>query len=169
MFVVIVSLAARCGSSADAAAQPGDASAQPSPASVAQSATDPKAFCAAMLTAIQPMVKVPLTVESAYDAHNDDMHIGEAGYLQCILRHTPYGITLTLSDEKTITPSADKRFSDLPGFGDKARAYTGSLQWVDVMKGKTFCEAIVSLSPEQLTEDWKQAGGKMCMLAYAKR
>lgn len=171
-FVVVVSLAARCGSSTDAAAAAPDSSAQAPRTSGESShaASDPKAFCAALLTAIQPLVKVPLTVQSAHDAHNDDMHTGEPGFAQCVFKHGQAGVTLTLSDEKSFDATPDKGFSALPGFGDKARAYDGSMEWVDVMKGKSFCEAIVVLPPEQITDgDWKQTGGKMCVAAYAGR
>jgi hypothetical protein len=169
MFLFVVTLAARCGASHDAAAQAEDGSAQAPPAGgSSHSSSDPKAFCAAVLEAVQPMVKIPLTVESATDAHNDDLRQGEAGYAQCHFVHQRAGVTLTLSDEKSFNASTEKGFTALPGFGDRARAYSGSLQWVDVMKGKSFCEAIVTLAPEQLTEDWKQVGGKMCTIAYSK-
>lgn len=172
MFLFVVTLGARCGASHDAEAHSGDGSAQAAPAggASASAAGDPKAFCAALLAATQPLLKVPLTVTMASDANNDELHGGEPGYAECRFTGKQLGVTIILSDEKSFDSSTDKGFIPLSGFGDKARAHEGSIQWVDVMKGKTFCEAIVTVSPDQVTGgDWKQAGGKMCIAAYARR
>jgi hypothetical protein len=136
----------------------------PSPASAAR-------YCAALLPSVQALVKVPLTVGSADDNTTDQIHTGEPGYASCVFTHDAYRLTIILSqDPSKDFATNDKGYKPLSGFGDKARVLDGSLKWVDVMYGKTFCEAIVSLDPSQLTEaDWTYAAGKMCNAATAKR
>jgi hypothetical protein len=74
------------------------------------------------------------------DATTDEVHAGEPGYLACI-------------------------------FGDKARAYVArEPHWVDVMKGKTFCEIIVGMPTDQFVDaDWMRGGAKACLAAFAAR
>lgn len=162
---------ARCAShDADAASSASDSS----PA--ATSANGPKVsaakFCPALLANVKPYVKVPLGIVQANDETNDDLHTGEDGYVSCTYGHDPDGYRLTIGmhagDVSKYEGTTEKGFVPLPGFGDKARAYEASIRWVDVVKGSAACEAIVTISNEDLTEsDWKQAGGKMCNAAFA--
>ncbi len=135
-------------------------------------ARDPKAFCAALLPAVQALVKPQLTIFSAEDATADAMHSGEQGYVSCVFANGANRVSVTMSDspDKRFTAEPKKGYEPLSGFGDLARSAHSSFDWVDVMKGVTFCEAIVAMKPAQLNPpDWKQVGGKACLAAYATR
>lgn len=170
--MVAVALAAKCGGDATAGAPEVSSAGAASGGSTSASSTDPKQFCAWLLPQVQALIKLPLTVMSADDSHSDDAHTGEAGYLSCVNGNGGYRATIIMSDDpdKAFTSAPKQGYDALPGFGDVARSSHGGLQWVDVMKGKTFCEAIVTIDDSNLIAgDWKQAGGKMCMAAFALR
>jgi len=178
LFVIAAALAAKCGGNASAASSDvASGGAEPSSApasgvSSSPSSTDPKKFCAALLPQVQALIKLPLTVMSADDSHTDQMHTGEAGYLSCVNGNGGYRATVIMSDdaEKAFTSAPKKGYEALPGYGDVARSSQSGITWVDVMKGKTFCEAIVTIDDKDIVAgDWKQAGGKMCMAAFALR
>lgn len=178
VFILATALAANCGGDASASppdAANGGASSQASAASGGSSSsspTDPKKFCAALLPQVQALIKAPLTVLSADDSHSDVMHTGEPGYVSCVNGSGGYRATIIMSDDpgKAFTSQLQPHFQALPGFGDVARSSQGGIQWVDVMKGKTFCEAIVTIDDKDiLAGNWKTTGGKMCMAAFALR
>ena len=126
--------------------------------------------CASLQPSVQAVVKVPLKVKSAEDGTTDDLHKGEAGYYACIFSvGSSYQLTVILSDEKSFK-DGEKGYQPLAGFGDRARFSPGSLPFVDVMKGKTFCEVLVTMPPDQFTgQDWMHAAGKICVGAFAAR
>jgi len=101
---------------------------------------------------VQALIKISLTVMSADDSHSDDMHAGEAGYLNCVNGNGGYRATIIMSDDpgKAFTSEPKKGYEALPGFGDVARSSHSGFQWVGVMKGKTFCEAIVTIDDKDL-------------------
>lgn len=175
-FVIVAALAAKCGGDASAAG-PDVASGGPAPAAASSgsseaSSSDPKKFCAALLPQVQALIKIPLTVLSADDSHTDNMHTGEEGYLSCVNGSGDYRATVIMSNDpdKAFTSTLKKGYEALPGFGDVARSSHSGFQWVDVMKGKTFCEAIVTIDDKDIVAgDWKQTGGKMCTAALALR
>jgi hypothetical protein len=175
-FMFIAALAAKCGdggSSAGSEASSGGAvaSASGTGASTASS-IDPKKFCASLLPRVQALIKLPLTVLSADDSHTDQMHTGDEGYVACVNGNGDYRATVIMSDDpdKAFTNALKKGYDALPGFGDVARTAHSGYQWVDVMKGHTFCEAIVTIDDKDIAAgDWKQTGGKMCMAAFALR
>lgn len=170
-FLVAVALAAKCGDAS--AAAPAQSANDVSPAqstSASAAALDPKKFCASLLPQIQALFKIPLTLMSADDSHSDDMHTGEAGYVSCVNGNGGYRATVIMSSDpqKKFTSELKKGYEALPGFGDVARSAHSSYQWVDVMKGSTFCEGIVTIDDKDLASgDWKQTGGKMCTAAFA--
>jgi hypothetical protein len=172
-FLFAVALAAKCADSSVAATSqaPDSPSATPSTTSGSSAGTvDPKKFCATLLPQIQALIKLPLTVMSADDSHSDVMHTGDQGYVSCVNGNGDYRATIIMSSDpaKKFTSEVKKGFEALPGFGDVARAAHSGFQWVDVMKGDTFCEAIVTIQDSDLKAgDWKQTGGKMCMAAFA--
>ena|SRR5579872_4858172 len=127
--------------------------------------------CASLLPSAQAVIKVPLKVKSADDATTDDLHKGEAGYYACVFAAASgYQITVILSDEKSFTDATAKGYQPLSGFGDRARVASGSIHFVDVMKGKTFCEVLVAMPDDQFTEpDWTHAAGKICVGAFTAR
>lgn len=175
-FVIMATLAAKCGGDASAAgsddASGGTAVAAASGGSSTASSSDPKKFCAALLPQVQALIKIPLTVLSADDSHTDNMHTGEDGYVNCVNGSGGYRATVIMSNDpdKAFTSALKKGYEALPGFGDVARSSHSAYQWVDVMKGKTFCEAIVTIDDKDIVAgDWKQTGGKMCMAAFALR
>jgi hypothetical protein len=163
--------AAKCGDASAAPASRSDADASPaSTATTSTSSVDPKKFCATLLPQIQTLIKIPLTVVSADDSHSDNMHMGEQGYLSCVNGSGDYRATIIMSGDpgKKFTSEPKKGYDPLTGFGDIARSSHSGYQWVDVMKGDTFCEAIVTIADKDLASgDWKQTGGKMCMAAFA--
>jgi hypothetical protein len=119
------------------------------------------------------LIKFPVRVKQADDATTDDVHAGEPGYLSCIFAGSLYQVTVILSDDpdKWHYYETDKGFATVSGFGDKARAYVGrEPHWVDVMKGKTFCEIIVGIPTDQFVDgDWTRGGAKACVAAFAAR
>jgi hypothetical protein len=175
-FMIVAALAAKCGGDASAAGTD-VATGAPAPAASGSgtssaSATDPKKFCAALLPQVQALIKLPLTVKSADDSHTDNMHTGDDGYLSCVNGNGDYRATVTMSNDpdKVFTSAPKKGYEALAGFGDVARSSHSGFQWVDVMKGSTFCEAIVTIDDKDIVSgDWKQTGGKMCMAAFALR
>lgn len=125
--------------------------------------------CASLQSSVQPLVKIPLKIKSADDATTDDLHKGEAGYYACIFAAASgYQVTVILSDEKSFK-DGEHGYQPLSGFGDRARFSPGSIHFVDVMKGKTFCEVLVGMPDDQFTEQWTHAGGKICVGAFAAR
>lgn len=170
-FLLAVASAAKCGdASAAAPARSAIDASSPPGASAGAAAVDPKKFCASLLPQIQALIKIPLTVLSADDSHSDDMHTGEPGYLSCVNGNGGYRATVIMSSdpEKKFTSDVKKGYEALPGFGNVARSSHSGIQWVDVMKGSTFCEAIVTIDDKDIvSDDWKQTGGKMCMAAFA--
>lgn len=178
VFMLATALAARCGGDASASTPEvtsGGASSQASAASAGSPSTspiDPKKFCAALLPQVQALIKAPLTVLSADDSHSDPVHTGEPGYVSCVNGSGGYRATIIMSDDpgKAFTNQLPPHYQALPGFGNVARSSQGGIQWVDVMKGKTFCEAIVTIDDKDIVAgDWKTTGGKMCMAAFALR
>lgn len=170
--MVAAAVGAKCGGDASGAAPDVSSGGAASGGSTSASSSDPKKFCAALLPQVQTLIKLPLIVMSADDSHSDDMHTGEAGYLRCVNGNGGYRATIIMSDDpgKAFTSAPKQGYEALPGFGDVARSSHSGLQWVDVMKGKTFCEAIVTIDDNNLIAgDWKQVGGKMCMAALALR
>jgi hypothetical protein len=163
-------LAARCGSdSADAAPASGSAAAAASPGGPKILAAK---FCPALLPKVKAFVKVPLdSIKLAQDETNDDLHAGDDGYVSCTFSHAQEGYVITTGmhagDVSRFVGTTEQGFTNLPGFGDHARAYDASLRWVDVVKGSVACETIVTMADGSLTEsDWKQAGGKICNAAF---
>lgn len=177
-FVLATAVAAKCGGDASASTPDvasGGASSGAAAASGGSSSTspiDPKNFCVALLPQVQALIKTPLTVLSADDSHSDAMHTGEAGYVSCVNGSGGYRATIIMSDApgKAFTSQLPPHYQALPGFGDVARSSQSGIKWVDVMKGKTFCEAIVTIDDKDIVAgDWKTTGGKMCMAAFALR
>jgi|SRR5579862_7186235 len=127
--------------------------------------------CASLQPSVQAVVKIPLKVKSADDATTDDLHRGEAGYYSCTFAATSgYQVTVILSDEKSFTDAKEKGYQPLSGFGDRARSSHGTIHFVDVMKGKTFCEVLVGMPDDQFTEaDWTHAAGTICVGAFGAR
>lgn len=167
--ILFAGLAAACGSHDAEAASAADAS----PAATVASGPKVSAakFCPALLAPVKTYVKVPLGIVMANDETNDDLHAGEDDYVSCTYGHDPDGYRLTISmhagDVSKFEGTTEKGFVPVAGFGDKARAYEASIRWVDVVKGSTACEAIVTIANEDLTlPDWKQAAGKMCNAAF---
>lgn len=166
--ILFLCLAGRCGS--DTA----DASSTASGSSLS-SAVGPKIsaakFCPALMPKVKAFVKVALdSIVMANDETNDDLHRGEDGYLSCTYGHATEGYVITVGmnsgDVSRYKGLTEKGFVALPGFGDQARAYESSLRWVDVVKGSSACETIVTMANENLTEEWKQVGGKICNAAF---
>lgn len=128
-------------------------------------------FCAEVRPAVQALVKSPLTIKMADDATTDVLHTGDTGYFSCTFAAASgYQLTVILSDDpsKASIDFKAKGYEPLAGFGDRARVAHGSLQFVDVMKGKTFCEVLVVMPDDQFVgADWPHAAGKMCMAALA--
>jgi hypothetical protein len=178
VFMLATALAAKCGGDASAST-PDVASGGPSSQAAAAvggssgtSPIDPKKFCAALLPQVKALIKAPLAVLSADDSHSDATHTGEPGYVSCVNGSGGYRATIIMSDDpdKAFTSQLQPHYQALPGFGDVARSSQGGIQWVDVMKGKTFCEAIVTIDDKDIVAgDWKTTGGKMCMAAFALR
>ena len=126
--------------------------------------------CASLQSSVQALVKIPLKIKTADDATTDDLHKGEAGYYSCVFAAASgYQVTVILSDEKSFTDAKEKGYQPLAGFGDRARFAPGSIHFVDVMKGKTFCEVLVGMPDDQFTEDWTHASGKICVAAFGVR
>lgn len=167
--VLFLFLAGRCGSDNGDAASAASGS---SPASTSGPKIYAAKFCPALFPKIKAYVKAPLdSIMQSGDAFNDDMHLGDVGYVSCTFGHAGQGYVVTVSmhagDVSKYTGITDKGYSALPGFGDQARAYDGSLRWVDVVKGSTACEAILTIADADLAErDWKQAAGKVCNAAF---
>lgn len=161
--VLFVFLAARCAShDADAASTPASSAASGPGVSAAK-------FCPALLPKVQSFVKVPLTTVQANDETNDDLHRGDDGYVSCTYGNDVYRVTITMNagDVSKYEGTNQQGFVPLAGFGDKARAYDGTVRWVDVVKRSTACETILSVADKDLTEsDWKQVAGKMCNAAF---
>ncbi|HZS60526.1 MAG TPA: hypothetical protein VFA43_14730 [Gemmatimonadaceae bacterium] len=125
--------------------------------------------CASLQPSVQALVKIPLKIKSAEDATTDDLHQGEAGYYSCTFAAASgYQVTVILSDEKSFK-DGEQRYHPLPGFGDRGRFTDGSIHFVDVMKGKTFCEVLVGMPDDQFTEEWTHASGKICVAAFGVR
>ena len=128
-------------------------------------------LCGEVRPAVQALVKSPLTIKSADDATTDDLHTGEAGYFSCTFSAASGAfLTVILSDdpEKAFLEAQQKGYQPLAGFGDRARVANGSIRFVDVMKGKTFCEVLVGMPEDQFVgTDWTHAAGKMCVAAIA--
>ncbi|HMI58771.1 MAG TPA: hypothetical protein VK511_12030 [Gemmatimonadaceae bacterium] len=167
VFLLAVALAAKCGDASAASASAQLATDPSSPQSTSHS--DPKKFCAALLPQVQALITLPLTLMSADDSHSDVMHTGEDGYVSCVNGNGGYRATVIMSSDpgKKFTSEPKKGYDALAGFGDVARSAHSSYQWVDVMKGNAFCEAIVTIDDKDLKSgDWKQTGGKMCMAAF---
>lgn len=172
VFMVAAVLGAKCVGEASAAGPDASSVGAASGDSPTVSPTDPKKFCAALLPQVQALVKLPLTVMSADDSHTDDMHTGEEGYLSCVNGNGGYRASVIMSNDpgKKFTSEVKKGYEALPGFGDVARSSHSAYQWIDVMKGNSFCEAIVTINDKDIVaDDWKQTGGKMCMAAFALR
>jgi hypothetical protein len=143
------------------------------------SATDsmaPKAtaFCKKLQPALQPYIKVPLLLAMADDSTNDEMHVGETQYRHCQFRQADGSmVDIGLHDD------SDGRFDDanrqgygpLTGSPDRGR-YTvrGSAgqKWLDLVRGKTACEARFALDEDgsPLNHDWKEVGAKICAVAF---
>ncbi len=127
-------------------------------------------YCAALLPAVQALVKSRLTVKSADDPSTDVMHTGEPGYFACVFASAPYQLTVITSDapEKRFTDASAKGYAPLAGVGDRARVHNGSMEWIDVLKGPHFCEVINVLPADGFAvPDWTQAAGKICLAAIA--
>lgn len=163
--ILFVIVAARCSShDADAAAAPSGSAAAGGPTISAAK------FCPALLPKVQSFVKVSLSILQANDETNDDLHTGDHGYVSCTYGHDAYRVTTSMhaGDVSRYEGTAEKGFVPLPGFGDQARAYDATLRWVDVVKGSTACETILTVADEDLTgHDWKQVAGQMCNAAFA--
>lgn len=126
--------------------------------------------CASLQPSVQALVKVPIKIKSAEDGTTDDLHKDEAGYYSCTFAvGSSYQLTVILSDEKSFTDAKEKGYQPLAGFGDRARFANGSIHFVDVMKGKTFCEVLVSMPDDQYVEEWTHASGKICTAAFTVR
>jgi hypothetical protein len=162
--------AAACGShTADAASASSDSA--PASSTASKPRVSAAKFCPALMPKVQSLVKVSLTIIQANDETNDDLHTGEDGYVSCTYGQPDQGYRITTGmhagDVSHYEGTTEKGFTALPGFGDKARAYEASLRWVDVVKGSTACETILTVADESLTEaDWKQVAGKMCNAAF---
>lgn len=165
--VLFLFLAGRCGSdNADSASAGAGASSASAPKITAAK------FCPALLPKIKGYVKAPLdSIAQSNDAFNDDVHRGDEGYVSCTYGHAGQGYVVTVGmhagDISRFEGITDKGYSPLQGFGDQARAYDGSLHWVDVVKGSTACEAILTIADADLAEkDWTQVAGKVCNASF---
>ncbi|MGH7648452.1 MAG: hypothetical protein ACREND_10070, partial [Gemmatimonadaceae bacterium] len=164
--VLFALVAAGCGShTADAASASPDSA--PSSAAAGGPKVSAAKFCPALMPKVQSLVKVSLSIIQANDETNDELHTGDAGYVSCTYGRQDQGYRITTGmhagDVSHYEGTTEKGFTALPGFGDNARAYDASIRWVDVVKGSTACETILTVADESLTEpDWKQVAGKMC-------
>ncbi len=169
--IVVLSLLGACSSTPTAQRSPGAGASDPSAttASDHQGALSAPAFCAKVQLLVQPFVKPTLTLFRAADSTTDDLHAGEAHYVDCDFRPAGSQVDVSLHDD------ADHRFDDatrdgyapLPGFGDHARYSTkgGEMRWVNLVRGSIACEARFTMDDAQINGDWTQAAGKICEAA----
>ncbi|HJU08626.1 MAG TPA: hypothetical protein VJ727_09120 [Rhodanobacteraceae bacterium] len=165
---------AACSNVSGTLAAAADAPGAPAKANDPPRSVDAKAWCAKLQPAVQSKVKIPLSLFKADDSRTDDAYADDPTYVSCIFDSNGKRVTVILrAGNESMERDRSNGLTPVAGYGDQA-FYSGEkggqLRWVDVVRGKDSCEALLGLEASDLASgDFSKAGGEICIAALAAR
>jgi hypothetical protein len=172
ILLVLSACSNTAGTPAVAAAPGADAPGRSAKAGDPPSPVDAKVYCVKLQPAVQPLVKIPLSLFKAEDSGTDAMNADDPTYLSCIFDSNGKRVTVILRAAGDLIEHDERNgLTPLSGYGGPA-FYSGEkgggLHWVDVVHGGDSCEALLGVEAGDLAGgDFSKTGGEICKAALA--